>query len=315
MYLTDTTVRDANPADKRRKISDGGGLSLLIHPNGRKHWRFRYRYEGKDRTVALGVYPDVSLKDARERRDAARKLLANGVDPGAQRKAIRAARTGQVANSFEAIAREWHARYAPTWSADHGKRVLARLEQNVCPWLGARPIADITAPELLTVLRRIEARGALETAHRTLQNCGMVFRFGVATGRCERDPSGDLRGALPPHRARHHASIPDMRRIGELLRSIRRYEGTLVTCCALRLAPLVFVRPGELRRAEWGEINLDGTEWRIPAQKMKMGAPHIVPLSTQAVAVLRELHPFSGHGQWVFPGARGNGRPMSNNTN
>lgn len=314
MPLTDTTIRNAKPTDKQRKLSDEKGLFLLVHPNGGKYWRLKYRHGGKEKTLALGTYPDVSLRDARERRDEARKMLANDIDPGAQRKAQKAARTERDANSFEIIAREWHAKYSPGWSAMHAVRVLTRLEQDIFPWLGGRPINVVTAPDLLTVLRRIEDRGALETAHRALQNCGQVFRYAVATGRAERDPSGDLRGALPPARARHHASITDTKRIGDLLRATRGYEGSFVTRCALRLAPLVFVRPGELRQAEWPEIDLDGAEWRLPAERMKMNAQHIVPLSVQAVEILRELHPLTGHGRYVFPGARANGRPMSANT-
>lgn len=313
MPLSDTAARNAKPTDKPRKLADSGGLYLLVHPSGGRYWRMDYRCGGKRLTLACGVYPDVSLKTARERRDKARRLLADGIDPGAQRKAQKAARTERAANSFEVVAREWHAKRLPSWSDSYQEHVLWRLERYVFPYLGARAIAEVNAPDLLAVVRRIEDR-ALDTAHRTLQNCGQVFRYAVATGRAERDPSGDLRGALPPRRSRHHASITDTKRIGELLRAIRSYQGSLVTICALRLAPLVFVRPGELRRAEWNEVDLDGAEWRIPAAKMKRQAPHVVPLSRQAVAVLREIQPLTGHGRYVFPGARGNGRPMSENT-
>lgn len=311
--LTDTAARNTKPGEKPRKLSDAKGLYLLIQPQGGKYWRLKYRYGGKEKKLALGVYPDVSLKDARDRRDAARKLLADGIDPGAQRKAQKSARTERSANSFEVVAREWHTKRSPGWSTTYSERVLWRLERYAFPYIGAQPIAEITAPDLLAVVRRIEGR-ALDTAHRTLQNCGQVFRYAVATGRAERDPSGDLRGALPPRRKRHHASITDTKRIGELLRNIRSYEGSPVTRCALQLGALTFVRPGELRRAEWSEIDLDGAEWRIPAEKMKMSAPHIVPLSTQAVAVLREIHLLTGHGRYVFPGVRSHDRPMSENT-
>ena len=316
MPLTDSTIRNAKPGitpagkptAKPYKMGDAGGLYLEVTPSGGKLWRLKYRFGGKEKRLALGAYPVVTLKAARERAIEARRLLADGVDP-AQAKAKAAG-----AHSFEAVAREWHAKFAPTWTAAHAARIITRLELNVFPWIGARPIAEITAPELLAVLRRIEARGRLETAHRAHQNCGAVFRYAVATGRAERDPSGDLRGALPPATKRHHAAIVEPRAVAELLRAIDGYTGSLVTACALKLAPLVFVRPGELRRAEWVEIDLDAAEWRIPADKMKMREPHVVPLSRQAVAILRELQPLTGRGRYVFPGARSAARPMSENT-
>jgi len=254
------------------------------------------------------------LKQARERRDDARKLLANGIDPSERRKATKTAATDRAANSFEAIAREWFASFSKAWAKSHADKVIHRLDLNVFPWLGGRPIAEIAASELLAVLRRIESRGAIETAHRTKQACSQVFRYAVATGRAERDPSADLRGALAPAKERHHPSVKDPTAIGALLRALDGYTGSPVTKCALQLAPLTFTRPGELRQAEWTEINLDGAEWRIPAERMKMRSPHIVPLSMQAVAVLRELHPITGRNKYVFPGARTNGRPMSENT-
>ena len=313
MALTDTAIRNAKPGDKPRKLADGGGLHLLIQPNGGRWWRLDYRFDGKRKTLSMGTYPDTPLTAARQRRDEARRLLANGVDPGEHRKLTKNT-LAQDADSFEAVAREWHAKFAPTWTKEHAARIAQRLTLNVFPWLGARPVGDITAPELLAVLRRIEARGRLETAHRAHQNCGAVFRYAVATGRAERDPSGDLRGALPPASKRHHAAIIDPKAIAELLRVLDGYTGSFVTACALRLAPLVFVRPGELRRAEWAEIDLDAAEWRIPAAKMKMRAPHVVPLASQAVTILRELHPLTGRGRYVFPGARSADRPMSENT-
>jgi integrase len=272
-----------------------------------------YRVNGKRKTLALGVYSDMSLKDARERRDEARKLLVNGIDPGETRKAQKADRAEDM-NTFEAVAREWFAKYSPNWVANHANKIIRRLERDVFPWIGKRPIREINAPELLTVLRRIETRDALETAHRAMQNCGQVFCYAIATGRVERDPSADLRGALPPVKEKHYASITDPKTVRELLSAIEGYRGSFVTQCALKLAPLVFVRPGELRKAEWSEFNLEAAEWRIPAEKMKMQETHIVPLSRQAVAILRELHPLTGSGRYVFPGARTNGRPMSENT-
>lgn len=313
MALTDTRVRNAKGSEKPYKLSDERGLYLLVNAAG-KYWRLDYRFAGKRKTLALGVYPDVSLAGARQRRDDARKQISSGIDPSTHRRAHRAASVERAANSFEVIAREWHTKFSPNWTADHAARILRRFEADVFPWIGGRPIADVNAPELLTVLRRIESRGALETAHRAHQNCGQVFRYAVATGRAQRDPSGDLRGALPPVRIRHHASITEPKAVGELLRAIKGYGGSFIAKCALRLAPLVFVRPGELRYAEWSEFDLDGAEWKIPAERMKMRTPHIVPLSTQAVAILRELHALTGAGRFVFPGARSNGRPMSENT-
>lgn len=314
MPLTDTALRNAKPKDKPYKLADEKGLFLLVHPNSGKYWRFKYRYDGKEKLLALGVYPDVSLKDARERRDNARKQVAADIDPSQHRKAIKAARAASAENSFEVVAREWFGKHSPNWAKSHSDKIIRRFENDVFPWIGGRPVAEITAPELLTVARRIESRGTLDTAHRAMQNCGQVFRYAIATGRAERDPSGDLRGALPPVKQKHYATITEPKAIGELLRAIAGYQGSFVAKCALRLAPLLFVRPGELRKAEWSEFNLDAAEWRIPAARMKMREQHIVPLSTQAVAILRELHPLTGHGRYVFPGARTNGRPMSENT-
>lgn len=260
------------------------------------------------------MYPDVSLADARQRRDDARKLLANGVDPGTVKQQAKRSIRETAGNSFEMIAREWFAKHSANWDSSHGEKIIRRLERDIFPWIGVRPIAEVTAPELLSALRRIENRGALETAHRAHQNCGQIFRYAVATGRAERDPSADLRGALPPAHETHHASITDPKAIGELLRAIQGYQGSFITKCALQLAPLLFVRPGELRRAEWAEFDLDKAEWRIPGEKMKMLAPHIVPLSNQAVKILHDLHAFTGHGHYVFPGVRTADRPMSDNT-
>jgi integrase len=322
MALTNTQIRTAKPAQKPYKLTDGGGLYLEVSPTGGKWWRFRYRFEGKEKRLSLGVYPDVPLaggKDkagnwiegAREKRDQARRLIAAGVDPSEARKAQKSARADRAANSFEAVAREWHAKHSQNWVAHHGDRIIRRLERDVFPWLGGRPIAEIKAPELLAAMRRIESRGALETAHRALANCGQIFRYAVATGRAERDPSGDLRGALPPFKGEHFSAITEPKRLGELLREIDAYQGSFTVKCALRLAPLVFVRPGELRRAQWADIDLEAAEWRYTVTKTD--TPHIVPLATQAVAILRELQPVTGHGQYVFPGGRSPKRPMSDN--
>ncbi len=311
MALTDTAIRNAKPGEKTVKMFDERGLYLEVSTSGGKWWRLKYRFDGKEKRLSLGVYPDVSLKDARERRDTARKLLADGTDPSENRKAQKSARADRAANSFEVVAREWFAKYSATWAKDHGNRIIRRLERDIFPWIGGRPVAEIAAPELLTVVRRIEDRGALETAHRALGNCGQVFRYAVATGRAERDPSGDLRGAIPPVKGEHFAATTEPKRVGEILRALDGYQGTLTVRCALRLAPLVFVRPGELRKAEWGDIDLGAQEWRYTVTKTN--TPHIVPLSRQAVDILRELQPLTGRGRFVFPGARSNGRPMSDN--
>jgi len=319
MPLTDIKIRSAKPQHKTYKLFDSGGLYLEVTTAGRKYWRWKYRFGGKEKRLAFGVYPDVTLKMAREERDDARSQLASGVDPSEARRAEKVAQAG--AESFEAIAREWHAKFSPGWEASHGDRIFRRLENDIFPWLGKRPIGEIKAPEMLAVLHRIESRGALETAHRALQNCGQVFRYAVATGRAERDPTRDLKGALPPTKEKHHASITDPKRIAELLRAIDTYEGYFVTKCALRLAPLVFVRPGELRRAEWPEFDLEKAEWRIPAKRMKMRDLHIVPLARQAVDILLELEPLTNRAfpsrpnarRYVFPSARTHERPMSEN--
>ena len=313
MPLADTTIRNAKSGEKPVKLSDEKGMYLLVTPAGGKWWRMDYRFAGKRKTLSMGVYPDVGLKEARGRRDEARKLLADGINPGETRKAMKASKSDRAANSFEVVAREWFAKFSAKWAPSHAEKIIRRLERDIFPWIGGRPIADITAPKLLAVLRRIDERGAVETAHRAHQNCGQVFRYAIATGRAERDPSPDLKGALPPVKQTHRAAITDPKAIAGLLRAIDGYQGSFITKCALRLAPLLFVRPGELRKAEWVEIDLDKAEWNIPAERMKMREPHLVPLSTQAVEILRELHALTGGGRYVFPGARTNGRPMSDN--
>lgn len=264
--------------------------------------------------MSLGVYPDVGLADARDKREAARKLVAAGVDPTEHRKAVKVALVESTEDTFEAIAREWFGSFSKHWVPGHADKVIRRLELNVFPCIGARPIKAITAPELLAVLRRVEARGANETAHRALQVCGRVFRFAVATGRAERDPSRDLGGALAPTKEKHLASITDPEEVGALLRAIDAYDGSWITRCALRLAPLVFVRPGELRAAQWAEFDFEKAEWRIPATRMKMRVQHVVPLSTQAIAVLQDLQQLTGRFALAFPGVRSRFRPMSENT-
>lgn len=311
MPLTDTALRTAKPRNKSYKKSDEKGLYAIVQPNGAKLWRFKYRrFNRVENTLSLGVYPDVGLKEAREKRDAARKLLAQGIDPGEHRKALKRAKLERAANSFETVAREWFSKHAQGWALGHSSKIIERFERDVFPWIGGRPIAEIDAPELLRTLRRIEGRGALDTAHRAAQNCAQVFRYGIATGRCLRDITADLRGALPPAKGGHFAALTEPREVGALLRAINGFSGTLVVQCALRLAPLVFVRPGELRQAEWTEIDLDRAEWNIPAEKTKLRRPHLVPLSRQAVAILRELEPLTGGRRYVFPG-RDPKKPMS----
>lgn len=309
--LSDLAVRAAKPGEKPFKVTDGQGLYLLVNPNGSRWWRWDYRRpEGNRNTLSLGVYPDVSLKQARERRDEARRLLADGIDPGAKRQAEKLAQS----DSFEAVAREWFAKFSPNWAPSHSSKIITRLEKDIFPWIGSRPVSAITAPELLTCLRRIESRGALDTAHRAHQNCGQIFRYAVATGRAERDPSSDLRGALPPATHVHYASITEPEKIGALLRAIDGYDGTFISRCALRLAPLVFVRPGELRAAKWAEFDHEKGEWRIPASRMKARVMHIVPLSSQALEILRELRPLSANSEYLFPSVRTPKKPISDNT-
>ena len=316
MPLTQLQVKNAKIINKPLKVSDGGGLFLLVkssNPKDSKYWRLAYRFAGKQKTLALGVYPAVSLALARDRRDKARSLLVNGIDPSNTKKAKKIAIRAMEENSFEIVAREWFMGRRHNWKENHSSKIITRLEKDIFPWLGTCPVGEITAPELLIAIRRIESRGALETAHRTLSYCGQIFRYSIATGRATRDTAADLRGALPPVKEKHHASITDPKLIGKLLHNIDGYQGSFVTRCALQISPLVFLRPGELRKAEWIEIDLDKAEWRIPAARMKMNAVHIVPLASQTIAILREIHPLTGLGKYIFPGARTDSRPMSEN--
>lgn len=283
-------------------------MYLEVSPSGGKHWRLKYRFAGKEKRLALGAYPLITIKDARKRRDDARRLLANGVDPGLERRIQKAAAVERAENSFECVAREWFARQAPTWAKSHADKVIARLENDVLPWLGGRPISEITPPEILAVLRRVEKRGAVDTAHRVQQNIGQVLRYGVATGRVQRDASADLRGALTPVQHTHFASITDPEQVAGLLRALDGFQGTFVVQCALRLAPLVFVRPGELRNAEWTDFDLDRATWRYQVSKTR--TDHLVPLSVQAVRILRDLNALTGHRRYVFVG-RDVKKPMS----
>lgn len=310
--LSSSAVANAKPMAASYTLQDGYGLRLHVEPTGGKLWRFEYRrpVTGKRNLLSFGRYPEVSLRKARERRDEARKLLADGIDPGEQRKAAAAA----GADTFEAVAREWMAKSAPGWLASHADKVSRRLGKDVFPWLGGKPVAAVTAPDVLAVLRRIDSRGARDTAHRAQQTIGQVLRYAVATGRADVDCTPMLRGAIPPARKEHFATITEPAKVGALLRTVDGYAGSYVTRAALQLAPLVFVRPGELRAMEWAELDLGAAEWRIPAERMKMKAPHIVPLATQAVAILRDLQPLTGNGRYVFPSIRTRTRPMSENT-
>jgi len=310
--LSDMQVVKVKPQSKQLTIFDGGGLFLLVTPSGGKLWRFKYRFEGKEKLISLGAYPEISLAEARQRREEARKQLAHGIDPGALRKAQKQAETEET-ETFEVIGCEWHTKFTATWAPGHAVKIMSSLKRDVFPWIGGRPIKELKAPELLSVLRRIESRGTLETAHRVRGLFGQILRYAVATGRAERDAAADLRGALPQPNEKHHAAIIEPKEIGPLLRAIEGYQGHFVVKCALRLAPMLFVRPGELRQAEWAEIDLDEAVWNIPAIKMKMKEPHLVPLSSQAAEILRELQPLTGAGRYVFPSARSFTRPMSNN--
>lgn len=289
---------------------DGAGLFLLISPAGGKLWRLKYRFGGREKLLALGSYPQISLADARQRRDEAKAMIAKGVDPGAARQAQKEAQS-QAAETFEVVAREWLAKKSSGWVASHTDTIRARLKKYIFPYIGSRPTAEIRPPELLTVLRRIESKGTIETAHRVKQICGQVFRYAVVTGRAESDPSASLRGALESAKVKHMAAITDRKQAGGLLRAIEDYQGSFVVKCALRLAPLLFVRPGELRHMEWAEIDFESATWLIPAEKMKMRRSHGVPLATQSLAILKEVRPLTGDGRYVFPSARSNERPMS----
>lgn len=313
MLLTDTEVNSAKPKEKQYKLADGKGLHLLILPKGGKYWHFRSKVGGKEKLMSFGTYPEVSLEGAREKRDAARKQIESGIAPSAVRKAQKAARGVADSNSFEEIAREWHGKFLSDKSSSYREKMLANFERDVFPWIGKLPLVDLKAPELLMMLRRIESRGSLETAHRTRSVCSQVLRYAIATGRAERDCAADLKGALPPYKKGHHAAITDPKLVTPLLRAIDEFNGSFVVKCALRISPYVFVRPGELRMAEWSEFDLEAGEWSIPSNKMKMKQPHLVPLASQVVKILLELLPLTGYSKYVFPCHRSPLRPMSEN--
>lgn len=311
--LTATAVKSAKPTGKAYKLPDGNGMYLLVATTGSKYWRFDYRHLGKRKTLALGVFPDVKLADAREKLQAAREALAKGIDPGEMRKVEKLTRHLAAAESFEAVGREWFGHNMAGKSKSYHDRTLRILEKDLFPVLGMRPIANITAPELLAALRRIESRGAVDIAHRAKQTSGLIFRYAIATGRAERDPSSDLTGALKPRRKKHHAALTDPKDVGRLLVAIDSFEGTEVVKTALKLSPLLFQRPGEIRNMEWSEINWEESRWEIPAEKMKKKLPHIVPLSEQALGLLNNLQSLTGRGRYIFPSARGASRALSEN--
>lgn len=314
LALSDVKIKSAKPADKAYKLTDGNGLFLLVTPVGGKWWRLRYRHADKEKMLSLGTYPEVSLLEARNRRDDARKLVASGLDPSAHRKAEKAKGREAGANTFEAVAREWLQKQSGRLAPVTVEKAKRSFENWLFPWIGPKPVTEISARELLAVLQRVEKAGKLETLGRLRERCGQVFRYAIATGKAERDPAADLRGAFTTVKVKHHASITDPKEVGELLRAVSHYRGSPITACALRFAPLVFVRPGELRHAEWSEFDLAAAEWRIPGEKMKMKTPHVVPLSAQAIAVLEEIKPLTGLGRYVFPSVRSTRRPMSENT-
>lgn len=315
MSLTNTAIEKAIPRAKPYKLYDGEGLYLIVTPKGGKWWRFNYRYVGKAKTLSFGVYPDVSLKDARDKRTAARKQVADGIDASEHRKAVKAAQAENLDNTFEVIAREWLAKQKDGWSPRHYAKVSGRLVKDLYPRLGRRPIADIKAQELLKAIQRIEERGAHEVARTALEICGQVMRYAIITARAKYDVSRDLHGALKPLQKGHYAAVTNPTQVGGLMRAIRGYTGQPVTRCALQLAPLVFTRPGELRQAEWSEFNLKRAEWIIPAKRMKIKdiGDHLVPLSTQSITILKKLHEETGRGRYVFPSVRTGSRPMSDN--
>ena len=309
MPLTDLSVRKAHAKDKAYKLFDSGGMFMLISPAGGKLWRLKYRAGGREKLLALGTYPNLSLREARVKRDEARCDLARGVDPGEAKRAAKGMRAGRAANTFKAIALDWFAKNNPTWAPNHAVRVKRLLERDIFPLLGGFPIASITAPDVLKAIRQIESREAIDTAHRARGYCGEVFRFAIAAGLAERDPAADIRDALKTAKGDHFAAVTDPERLGAILRAFSGHLCSKAVSAALRIMPMVFVRPGELRTARWEHVDLDKAEWRFTTSKT--GMPHIVPLARQVVAILNDLHPFTCESPFVFPSVRSRARPMS----
>ena len=311
MPLTDTAAKQAKPKDKTYRLSDEKGMYLEVTPKGQKYWRMKYRIGGKEKRLSIGVYPATPLKKARQLREQARQHLSNGVDPSALKQVTKLTNITAAANSFKRVALEWFSKQMPIWAENHWSKVERMMERDLFPYLGTRPLNEITPPELLAVLRKIESRGALESAKRTKQIAGQIFRYGVATGRCDRDPAQDLTGALATPVKQHRSAITDSKLVGPLLNALDGYQGTAVVKAALRLEPLTFVRPGELRKAKWADIDFDKEEWRYYVTKTK--SDHIVPLSKQAISILGDIQPLTCNSEYVFPSARTLSRPMSDN--
>jgi integrase len=309
MALSNTAIINAKAADKSYKMYDTDGLFLQVTPQGGKWWRLKYRFDGKEKLLSLGTYPDISLSQARQKREDSKKLLAIDIDPSEKRKQTKADNRLNTENSFELVAREWWQSHMTNKANSHKEKVIRRFELYLFPWIGKKPISSITAPQVLETLRRIEKQNKVETAHRTLQTAGQVFRYAVQTGRAIRDVTADLKGALPATTVKHMAAFTEPKDVAELLRALDAFNGTLTVQCAIKLAPLVFVRPSELRMAKWADIDLDAGTWQYLVSKTK--TDHIVPLSTQALAILHEIHPVSGHGQYVFQGGHSPLKPMS----
>ncbi len=314
MALTNTALKNAKPRTKQYRLTDAGNLYCLVMPNKSKLWRMDYSVHGKRKTMALGKYPFVTLKDARAKRDEAKELIAEGVDPILYKKQVNLDKAEIAANTFEVIANDWYGRKEQEWTPGHSRTIRSRMDNDIIPWLGPMPITEITSPMVLKVLRRIEARGARESCKRCRTILSQVFCFAIASGVAENDPAQSVRGALEKHTVKPMAALTNPKKVGGLMRAITAYEGNNITRHALVLSALLFVRPGELRQAEWKEINWIKKEWSIPAEKMKMKRDHVVPLSDRALATLREILPLTRTGKYIFPSLRSNDRPMSSNT-
>ncbi|ARN73613.1 tyrosine-type recombinase/integrase [Oceanicoccus sagamiensis] len=301
MALTDSKIRNLKPRDKTYRVADEKGLYLEVFPNSSKYWRHKYRFNGKEKRLAYGVYPEVTLKEARSKRDTSRKLLEHDTDPGAAKLAKKAAISEAAANSFQIVALEWYEKQKPTWATSTAKKRKALIDNDLIPWLGKRPVSDISAAEILTTLQRIENRGAKETAHNGRQVASQIFRYARLTQRCTHDPVQDLKGALSPKQTNHRPAITEPAELGKLLVAIDEYQGTHIVRSLLALCPLLFQRPGEMIAMEWQEIDLESGEWQLPADKMKMKTAHLVPLPQQAIAIIKDLHPLTGQSRYVFP--------------
>ncbi len=318
MAITELQARKAQGREKAYKISDGDGLFLLVTPKGGKWWRFKYRIDGKEKLISFGTYPEVSLQQAREKRFEARKLVAAGLDPSAEKQAAVAAKRELQANSFEVISREWHKKMIADkkWTPEHSATIMTRLEKDVFPWIGSKPITEVTAKDIRTILDRIRSRGVIETARRVRTICSQVFTYAISVDKAQYDIAASLRKHLPPtsKTRKHMAAVTDPKQLAPLLRSIDGYQGSFPAQCALKLLPMLLLRPGELRQLEWQWIDFDDAQINIPANSMKMKHPHVVPLPEQAIAILAEIRPLTGTGRYVFPSIRSAVRPMSDNT-